>query len=49
VREALSKETVSTSRAARSNYALQRWQSAFVDLVTADQPDAPPYFIYMRC
>ena len=31
----------------RSNYALQPMsKAAFVDLVTADQPDAPPYFTY---
>ena len=33
--------------AARSNYALQPMtKAAFIDLVTADQPDAPPYFTY---
>src|SRR5581483_8630147 len=31
----------------RVNYALQPMsKQAFVDLVTADQPDAPPYFTY---
>jgi hydroxyacylglutathione hydrolase len=31
----------------RSNYALQPMsKSAFVDIVTADQPDAPPYFTF---
>jgi rhodanese-related sulfurtransferase len=31
----------------RSNYALQPMsKAAFVDLLTADQPDAPPYFTY---
>jgi hydroxyacylglutathione hydrolase len=46
--KALSKETVSTlGEQRRSNYALQPMsKAAFVDLVTADQPDAPPYFIY---
>ena len=45
---ALSKETVSTiGEQRRSNYALQPMtKAAFVDLVTADQPDAPPYFTY---
>jgi hydroxyacylglutathione hydrolase len=45
---ALSKETVSTiGRERQSNYALQPMsKAAFVDLVTADQPDAPPYFTY---
>src|SRR5204862_1968630 len=40
--------TVSTiGEQRRSNYALQPMtKSAFVDLVTADQPDAPPYFTY---
>jgi len=43
---ALSRETVSTIGAERrTNYALQSMsKDAFVDLVTADQPDAPPYF-----
>src|SRR5436309_8838770 len=46
--KALSKDTVSTlGEQRRSNYALQPMsKSAFVDLVTADQPDAPPYFTY---
>jgi rhodanese-related sulfurtransferase len=46
--KAISKETVSTiGEQRRSNYALQPMtRSAFVDLVTADQPDAPPYFTY---
>src|SRR6266542_3679059 len=46
--KALSKETVSTiGEQRRSNYALQPMtKAAFVDLVTADQPDAPSYFNY---
>src|SRR6188474_1672019 len=46
--KALSKETVSTiGEQRRSNYALQPMsKSAFVELVTADQPDAPSYFNY---
>jgi glyoxylase-like metal-dependent hydrolase (beta-lactamase superfamily II) len=46
--KALSKETVSTiGRERQTNYALQTMsREAFVDLVTADQPDAPPYFTY---
>lgn len=46
--KAISKETVSTIGAQRrENYALQPMtKTAFVDLVTADQPDAPPYFTY---
>ncbi|HKB12571.1 MAG TPA: MBL fold metallo-hydrolase [Vicinamibacterales bacterium] len=46
--KALSKETVSTiGEQRRVNYALQPMTKAeFVDLVTADQPDAPPYFTY---
>ncbi|MBI3492692.1 MAG: MBL fold metallo-hydrolase [Acidobacteria bacterium] len=46
--KALSKETVSTiGEQRRSNYALQPMSKAtFIDLVTADQPDAPPYFTY---
>src|SRR6185295_9892029 len=46
--KALSKETVSTIGAQRQvNYALQPMtQETFVDLVTADQPEAPPYFTY---
>jgi len=46
--KALAKETVSTIGEQRqSNYALQPMtKAAFIDLVTADQPDAPPYFTY---
>ena len=46
--KALSKETVSTLGEQRhSNYALQPMsKAAFVEMVTADQPDAPPYFTY---
>jgi len=46
--KALSRETVSTIGEQRlSNYALQPMtKAAFIDLVTADQPDAPPYFTY---
>jgi glyoxylase-like metal-dependent hydrolase (beta-lactamase superfamily II)/rhodanese-related sulfurtransferase len=46
--KAISKETVSTIGEQRaSNYALQPMsQAAFIELVTADQPDAPPYFTY---
>ena len=46
--KALSKETVSTiGEQRRSNYALQPMsKDAFIDLVTADQPDAPSYFTY---
>jgi len=46
--KALSKETVSTiGEQRRSNYALQPMSKAtFIDLVTADQPDAPAYFTY---
>src|SRR5215813_6059776 len=46
--KAISKETVSTiGEQRRSNYALQPMtKTAFVDLVTADQPDAPPYFTF---
>ena len=46
--KALSKETFSTIGEQRhSNYALQPMsKSAFVELVTADQPDAPAYFDY---
>jgi rhodanese-related sulfurtransferase/glyoxylase-like metal-dependent hydrolase (beta-lactamase superfamily II) len=41
-------ETVSTiGEQRRSNYALQSMSpAAFLALVTADQPDAPPYFTY---
>ena len=46
--KAISKETVSTiGEQRRSNYALQPMsKAAFIELVTADQPDAPPYFTY---
>ncbi|HEV2350700.1 MAG TPA: MBL fold metallo-hydrolase [Terriglobia bacterium] len=46
--KALSKETVSTlGEQRRSNYALQPMsEEAFIQVVTADQPDAPPYFLY---
>jgi hydroxyacylglutathione hydrolase len=46
--KAISKERVSTiGDERRANYALQPMtRQAFVDLVTADQPDAPPYFTY---
>jgi hydroxyacylglutathione hydrolase len=46
--KALSKETFSTiGEQRRSNYALQPMtKQAFIDLVTADQPDAPSYFNY---
>jgi glyoxylase-like metal-dependent hydrolase (beta-lactamase superfamily II)/rhodanese-related sulfurtransferase len=46
--KALSKETVSTiGEQRRNNYALQPMtKNAFIELVTADQPDAPPYFTY---
>ena len=46
--KALSKETVSTiGEQRRLNYALQPMtKAAFVEMVTADQPDAPPYFTY---
>jgi glyoxylase-like metal-dependent hydrolase (beta-lactamase superfamily II) len=46
--KALSQETMSTiGEQRRSNYALQPMsKDAFVSLVTADQPDAPPYFTY---
>ncbi len=46
--KALSKETFSTiGEQRRSNYALQPMsKTAFVELVTADQPDAPAYFNY---
>ncbi len=45
---AISKETVSTIGEQRKvNYALQPMsKKAFIDLVTADQPEAPPYFVY---
>jgi hydroxyacylglutathione hydrolase len=46
--KAISKETVSTiGDQRRLNYALQPMpKETFVELVTADQPDAPPYFTY---
>jgi hydroxyacylglutathione hydrolase len=46
--KAIGKETVSTiGKERRSNYALQPMaKDTFIDLVTADQPDAPPYFTY---
>jgi hydroxyacylglutathione hydrolase len=46
--KALSKETVSTiGEQRKTNYALQPLtREAFVELVTADQPDAPSYFTY---
>src|SRR5258706_1249198 len=46
--KAISKETGSTiGEQRRVNYALQPMRKqAFIDLVTADQPDAPPYFTY---
>lgn len=46
--KAISKETVSTlGEQRRSNYALQPMsKEAFLGVVTADQPDAPPYFTY---
>jgi len=46
--KALGRETFSTiGEQRRSNYALQPMsREAFVDIVTADQPDAPAYFTY---
>jgi hydroxyacylglutathione hydrolase len=46
--KAISKETVSTiGEQRRLNYALQPMsKKAFIELVTADQPEAPPYFNY---
>jgi hydroxyacylglutathione hydrolase len=46
--KAIGKETVSTiGEQRRSNYALQPMsKAAFVELVAADQPDAPSYFTY---
>jgi hydroxyacylglutathione hydrolase len=46
--KALSKETVSTiGEQRRLNYALQPMsKEEFIELVTADQPDAPAYFTY---
>ena len=45
---ALGKELFSSvGEQRRVNYALQPMsKTAFIDLVTADQPDAPPYFTY---
>jgi glyoxylase-like metal-dependent hydrolase (beta-lactamase superfamily II)/rhodanese-related sulfurtransferase len=45
---AISKETVSTlGEQRRLNYALQPMsKETFIQIVTADQPDAPPYFTY---
>jgi len=45
---AISKETVSTlGEQRRLNYALQPMsKEAFIQVVTADQPEAPPYFNY---
>lgn len=46
--KAISKETISTiGDQRRLNYALQPMsKKAFIELVTADQPEAPPYFVY---
>jgi rhodanese-related sulfurtransferase/glyoxylase-like metal-dependent hydrolase (beta-lactamase superfamily II) len=46
--KAIGKETVSTiGEQRRLNYALQPMtKSQFLDIVTADQPDAPPYFTF---
>ena len=46
--KAISKETVSTIGEQRKvNYALQPMsKKVFIELVTADQPEAPPYFVY---
>ena len=46
--KAISKDTVSTiGDQRRLNYALQPMtKKAFIEMVTADQPDAPPYFVY---
>jgi hydroxyacylglutathione hydrolase len=46
--KALSKETVSTiGEQRRVNYALQPMpRDRFIDIVTADQPEAPAYFTY---
>src|SRR5262245_18850126 len=46
--KAISKETVSTiGDQRRDNYALRPMtKAAFLDIVTADQPDAPAYFTY---
>lgn len=46
--KAISKETVSTiGEQRRLNYALQPMsKKAFIEIVTADQPEVPPYFVY---
>jgi rhodanese-related sulfurtransferase len=46
--KAISKETVSTlGEQRRTNYALQPMsKEAFIEVVTADQPEAPAYFTY---
>jgi hydroxyacylglutathione hydrolase len=46
--KAISKETVSTmGEQRRVNYALQPMtRNEFIELITADQPEAPPYFTY---
>jgi glyoxylase-like metal-dependent hydrolase (beta-lactamase superfamily II)/rhodanese-related sulfurtransferase len=46
--KAIGKETFSTiGEQRRVNYALQPMsKEAFIGLITADQPDAPPYFTY---
>lgn len=46
--KALGKETFTTiGEQRRVNYALQPMsKEAFIEIVTADQPDAPPYFAY---
>jgi hydroxyacylglutathione hydrolase len=46
--KAISKETVSTlGEQRRLNYALQPMtKEAFIQVVSADQPEAPPYFTY---
>jgi hydroxyacylglutathione hydrolase len=46
--KAISKETVSTmGEQRRLNYALQPMsKQTFIEMVTADQPEAPPYFVY---
>jgi hydroxyacylglutathione hydrolase len=46
--KAISQATVSTmGEQRRLNYALQPMpKQTFIDLVTADQPEAPPYFVY---
>ncbi len=46
--KAISKETVSTmGEQRRLNYALQPMsKQEFIELVTADQPEAPAYFVY---